>query len=567
MKIKNQTIPQTSPVMATLLLAFIPFAVQASPPVLPGAGTILQQMQPQTPPAPILNRPGLNIESNSSNTEKADTSVKFLVNHIDIIGNTLFDSETLHALVADVEGKETTLGELNSRISHISDYYHNHGYPLVQAILPQQSVQAGVVKIQIIEARYGKIKLDNSSKINSAIIQSMLAPLQSGSAISDKKLDFSLLLLSDIPGVNVNATLSPGADVGTSDLLVSVTPSPLAVGNIIFDNYGNKYTGRARIGGTVNIINPLHHGDVFSANVLSSGKGMNYGRISYEGLINSRGTRIGTSYSALRYVLGKTFKALDAHGTARVASVWIKHPLFRTRDFNLYGQAQYDQLQLRDHIDTTTVQTDRHLDNWTATVNGDLRDHLLSGGLNTWSLSWTAGQVKFDNAAAHVSDLETARTDGGFSKINLNMSRLQTISGNNTAYLSFAGQMSDSNLDSSQKLSAGGVYTVRAYDMATLSADTGYIASIELRHDLGQIANGQWQAVAFIDNAHLTVNKATWISGTNTATLNGLGAGVNWIGPQQWSAKAYIAKRVGSIPALVAGSAPVRGWIEISKSF
>jgi len=113
----------------------------------------------------------------------------------------------------------------------------------------------------------------------------------------------------------------------------------------------------------------------------------------------------------------------------------------------------------------------------------------------------------------------------------------------------------------------GGPYSVRAYDTGAMSGDNGYFASAEYRHDLGATWAGQWQAVAFVDNAHVTVNKSTWTSGTNSATLNGAGFGLNWNGWQQWSAKAYVAKPIGSIPELVGSTNSTRAWLEFSRQF
>ncbi len=177
---------------------------------------------------------------------------------IQIVGNTLFETATLHALVADAEGKSLTLSQLDELAVRITNYYHGHGYPLARAVIPAQIIQAGVVRLVIIEARYGRISPDNQSRVNDSLLQATLAPLESGQAIGQTELDHALLLLSDIPGVVVNATLKPGVAVGTSDLLVNITPGAAVSGGIVLDNYGNRFTGRARVGGTVNFINPLH---------------------------------------------------------------------------------------------------------------------------------------------------------------------------------------------------------------------------------------------------------------------------------------------------------------------
>lgn len=554
------------PFLAALLLAVFLLSAQAAGPVLPGAGDILRQMEPLTPPVPSPSGTGLTIER-ADGTE-LPSSAPFLVQRILITGNTLFDTAALHALVADAQGQSVTLTQLGDLAARITTHYQNKGYPLARAIIPAQTIAAGVVRIEVIEANYGKISLDNGSRVKDALLQAILAPLQSGQAIGQTGLDHALLLISDIPGVLVGAMLKPGQAVGTSDLLVDTTPGQSVTGNLVLDNYGNRYTGRTRIGGTVNVINPLQHGDVLSVIGLSSGSGMNYGRIAYESLLNGQGTRLGGSYAALRYALGEPLAALKAHGTAMAGSLWAKHPLVRSRDVNVNGQIQYDGKQLKDRVDTSGIRTDRHLDNLTLSVAGDAR---LLGGINSWNLGWTAGRVGFDDSAAELANAATAKTQGGFSKCNANFTRLQSLSPKSALYLSFSGQWAKTNLDSAEKMSVGGSSTVRAYDTSALSGDSAYLGTAELRHDLGSDSNsgwnGQWQAVAFVDTAGVTVNKNVWVAGMNSATLSGAGVGLNWAGPNQWRAKAYIATRIGVAPTLVASSGSTRAWVEISKGF
>jgi hemolysin activation/secretion protein len=545
------------------LLILYPSAAQ--PQVIPGAGSILRQIQPVLPPPPSPTDFGLIIEQKDG--AQPPSSAPFLVKTIQISGNTLFDSPTLHALVADAQGKNLTLAQLLELAARITDYYRSNGYPLARAIIPAQTIQSGIVRMEVIEAHYGKVELDNRSRVTDSLLQATLSPLQSGDAIGQSGLDHSLLLLSDIPGVVVNATFRPGDTVGTSDLLVDTTPGPLVTGNVALDNYGNRYTGRARLGGSVNVINPLHHGDVLGASGVTSGSGLNYGRLAYESLLNGQGTRLGASYSALQYTLGESLAPIDAHGTAQVESLWAKHPLMRSRGLNFYGQIQYDRLKLDDRIDAAGISTNRRLNNVTASLVGDARDSFLSAALSTWNVSWTSGNLGFNDDAARLADAASARTEGSFSKWNLNLYRLQSLGRTNTLYLAFSGQWADTNLDPSQKMIAGGPYTVRAYDVGAIAADSGYLETIELRHDLGLVSRGQAQVVAFVDSAQVTVNRNVWVAGANTATLSGAGVGLNWVGPDRWSARAYVAARIGSAPVLAASTGSARAWVEVSKGF
>jgi hemolysin activation/secretion protein len=552
----------TPPVVAALLAASLQAHAYQ---VVPNAGTILQQQQPVRAPAPQPSRPALQLDPATGANLPA--SQPFVLKAIRIVGNTAFSTGVLHALVASAEGSTVTLPQLEQLAARITTYYREHGYPLSRAVVPAQSIQDGQVVIQVVEARYGAIKLDNSSQVGNPLLAAMLAGLQPGQPIAGDPLDRALLLLSDVPGVAVQALIKPGADVGSADLTVATSTAPTTFANVTLDNGGNRYIGRMRLGTTLYVTNGLHHGDVLDASVLSTFRGMSYGRLGYEALLTGQGTRAGIAYSRVHYDLHGEVEILDPNGMAGVSSAWIKQPLLRSREANLYAQFQYDAKRLHDRIGVLDVRTDRHLDNWVLSLNGDLRDELLGGGVNAWSLGWTRGHTGFDDSAAALLDATTAQTRGSFSKWNANASRLQRLGPRDTLFLNLGVQWANANLDSSEKMTVGGPYSVRGYDIGAVSGDTGYIASAELRHDLGAVAAGSLQASAFIDSARVTINHRPWSAGTNRARLSGAGVGLAWNGPDAWRASVALAAPIGNEPAIVGQQSSVRGWVTVSKGF
>lgn len=552
------------PLFAALLLASLD-ANALGQQVPTNAGSILQQLQPSIPvPA---QPPAPTLEVKPKNEIGVPPSQPIQVNKLRIVGNTAFSTETLHALVADQEGKSLTLAQLEELAGRITAFYQARGFQVTRAIIPAQSITGGVVVIQVVEAHYGSIRLNNRTEVNDAVLGAVLASLGRGDLIADDELNRTLLLLSDVPGVAVNAVLKPGTAVGTSDLDVEARHIQSAPANFSLDNYGNPYIGRTRLSGNFNLVNPLHAGDILSANLTTTGDGMSYFRAAYDTLLNGQGSRIGTAFSALRYKLGGAARTLDAHGTASVGSVWAKHPFIRTAEYNLYAQLQYEAKKLRDRVDVGALRTDRHLRNWVVSVNGDQRDSLLGGAMSTASLSWTRGRHSFDDAGAAASDAVTARATGAFSKWNINLVRLQGLTPRTALYFSLTGQWSDRNLDSAEKMAAGGPYTVRAYDIGAFSGDTGYAASMELRHELGRLWLGTWQAQAFIDNAHVKINRQPWNGNQNSGSMSGAGVGMNWIGPDQWRASASVATRLGAVPALLGKQSSAHAWLLLSKGF
>ncbi len=549
-----------------ILLAASPVLVIAAEATIPNAGLILNEVQSEFPSLTTPKSNGLLIEKFPKPT--VFPVEKFFVKTIKIIGNKRVGTQILQALVKQAEGKTHTLAELDELISRITNYYAEHGYPLARAIIPAQTIQSGILVVQIIEARYGKITLDNRSRVNAPLLESILSPLKTGDDVTQAELDHALLLLADVAGIGVNATLKPGEEIGTSDLLVIAQQAPMIFGRLTLDGYGNSFTGRERLGGALSIIDPLNLklSDTLSFSGLSSGSALNYGRIAYETILTGTGTRLGGSYSSLHYSLGGTVTSLMANGNATVTSLWQKQPLIRSQNLNLYEQLQYDYLKLSDS--NATFKSERHLNNLTLSMNGDMRDDLFSPSATNFSVALTMGQLGFDDEAAMGEDAISTRTQGAFKKLNVNLSRIQKIGALSGLYFTFAGQWADSNLDPSQKISAGGPYSVRAYETGAISGDTGYLFTAEYQYDLGAGLNGQWKVIGFMDVANITVNKTPWPPiGNNNAIISGIGVGINWSGLDQWNARLHLATPVGAVPELVENTNSTRAWIEVTRGF
>nr|WP_225561687.1 ShlB/FhaC/HecB family hemolysin secretion/activation protein [Rhodanobacter sp. DHB23] len=543
------------------LLAAPAFAQQ----VPPSSGQLLQQAQPSQH---LLPRSDTGVQIQNPGTTHASDNTPFEVRRIVVDGNTVFDTRTLHALVADGEGHTQTLATLAVLAQRITDYYHAHGYPLSRAVIPAQALDGGVVRFKIVEARYDQVAVSNHSRARTSLLDATLAPLQAGQAVTQESLDRQLLLLNDLPGVQGHAILSPGSAPGTSNLDVEAQPLPPVTGNLTLDDGGDRYTGRLRLGGNVAVNNLAGLGDQLSAGALVSDGHMHYGHLAYDLALNGAGTRFGLAYSALAYRLGDNLSDLDARGHATEASAWLLQPVVRSPDTNLSVRLEVDNRHLADDTGSIGVHNDRHSWDWTASSTFDHRDDWGGGGVTQAQLSATHGQLAFDNPAARAADAVTADTQGHELHWDGNLSRLQTITATTRLYLSLTGQYSHRNLDSSEQVLLGGMQSVRGYDVSTLAGASGYLATVELRHDLG-LPGGAWQGSLFVDQGGLWINPQPWAgdTGGNHASLSSAGVGLNWAGPGQWVAQVQLGQPIGSTPELAGKRPSTRAWMQISKGF
>lgn len=532
----------------------------------PSAGTQLQQI----PPSPTLQKSPAEISlvPSAADVIPETDNVKINVQRIQITGMRAYSETDLVMQTEFKPNSELTLPELRVMAAKIADYYHKNGYFVAQAYLPAQEIKNGVVSIAVIEGQYGEIIVRNSTNLSNRLVYSQLEGINSGDVITSVPLENRLLRLSDIAGVKINSTLAPGAAAGTSDLIVDVTPGARINGSIDADNGGNRYTGEHRIGATIHVNNIAGQGDVVSLRALSSGEGLNYARAAYQ--MQLAKATVGVAYSWLYYELGEEFTSLDASGYAKIASVYGSYPLIRSRNNNLYADILYENKVFQDEIGAIALVTDKKIDALTAALRGDHRDQWAGGGLNSYSVAATVGDLNIQTPAARAVDALTARSDGNYHKLTFNASRLQRVTDSFSLYAGLRGQLASKNLDNSEKMQLGGMYAVRAYPEGEAYADQGYVLTLEARKNLPKYSEdtpGHLQLVGFIDTGHVNIDQTPWAAGDNTRTLSGAGVGINWLDYNNFVMKISYAQKLGSEAATSAPDSSGRFWVQLVKYF
>jgi hemolysin activation/secretion protein len=213
--------------------------------VQPNAGQVLRELQTPAPLAPPAV-PAPRVEPTRDTT---DSSAKVLVKSMVITGNQEIPTSELTPLVSSLLGSEQTLAQLNAAARRITNYYRSRGFAVARALLPAQDITSGTVTISVIEGRVSSSRIANKSRLSDALINSYIAEIKPGDVIRSSQIDRGILLLHDTPGIaSSRATLEPGASVGTSELLIEVTPADLLTGSTTLDNYGSRYTGEYRLG-------------------------------------------------------------------------------------------------------------------------------------------------------------------------------------------------------------------------------------------------------------------------------------------------------------------------------
>lgn len=550
-----------SKLLPLTLLLLIQNAYAVDP---PGAGSQLQQI----PVAPQLPKaaPAIRVQRGDVPAVTVGDSTRIKVERLQIAAPPVFAESELVAASGFVPGSELTLAELRTLASKIASYYQRRGYFLAQAYLPAQDIQDGVVQITVLPGQYGQVQLRNRSNLSDGLANTILAGLD-GEVIATTPLERRLLLLSDLPGVQVSSTLAPGASLGASDLIVDVQPGSRFNGSVDVDNQGNRYTGRNRIGATVNINELAGIGDVATVRAFTSTDGLNYVRAAYQGQAGL--LRLGTAYTYMDYKLGKEFAMLDAKGTAKIASVYASYPLIRSRAGSLYAQVNYDSKDFQDKTESTGSVNDKQAKIWLFNINGDSLDSVGGGGVSNYSLTYSTGKVDIETPVALQIDALTVKSNGSFHKLGVTASRLQSLGADTSFFGIVNAQTASKNLDVSEKMGLGGVGGVRAYPGGEAYGDQGYVLNLELRQNLPAFTAiaGQLQLAGFVDTGTVKLNRHVWSPGENRRTLSGAGVGLSWTGANALLVKAYYAHKLGNAKATSAPDSAGRFWLQAVKYF
>ena len=533
---------------------------------IPSAGTVIQNV-PQLPPQQPASIPELRVQKPVAEAASTDAT-QIPVSALNIEGNTLFSAAEL-IQIGDFKPGVLTLGQLRAVASRMADSYHQAGYFLAQVVIPAQDIDSkrGTVMVRVLEGHYGAVTVRNKSALHDFVVPAALpSSVQAGGVIAAAPLERGLLLMADLPGVSVQSTLTPGQQVGTSDLLVDVADARRVQGSIDADNEGNVYTGRVRLGGTLQVNELLGLGDQFTARIFGATNGLlQSGRASYQ--VSAGPAQVGVAYTHMVYWLGGIYDSLSATGVGDVGSAFVTAPLLRSRTGNVSALFNFDDKYFKDDQRTAGLVASKSARVYSLGVNGDFQDGLGQGGVTTFDLTALAGRLDLRDPDARAADFSTSRTDGGYNKLQFSASRLQRLADTWSVYADVNGQMANKNLDVSEKMELGGVNAVRAYPEGEAYGDQGAVANVEARWDLPvwDRVDGHPQLIAFVDGGRVYANRHNWTGSPDRRTLGGAGLGFNLSADRNYAIKLFWAHKVDSGPALSQADSGSRLWLQLVK--
>jgi hemolysin activation/secretion protein len=441
----------------------------------PGAGQIEDTLPrrelraPAPPDAPPAEAPAASAVPGTVPAEAAAVTVE--VRQFRFSGNTLLTGQTLDFLIADYRNRPVTLAELYEATDILARAYRESGYTLTSVVLPPQRIDDGEVDIQVIEGRVSRIVVEGETRLSEARVKRYFAGSGEGEHYQGPTVNRALQQLNEIPGLSARAIVRPGADFGTSELVLR-TRERRYEGALSLDNFGREPTGESRLSGLLAVNNPLRLGDQLQVfGLVSEDALLRYGQLSYSLPLARGGTRL---ISSLGYSEFEVSGPLDVRGDSLNARLGVVQPLRLTLRERLEVSAALTHGDSEGRVfDIVTSGADITL---LELGSGYSRRH-DSGGLSRFGATASTNFRQLRRA-----DLVPGMQDDGRQRLRLgvDLSHQQPLGLGLTGELRLQGVYSPDPLVDSQQFSVGGPGSVRGYPAAEIRGDRGYAATLSV---------------------------------------------------------------------------------------
>jgi len=415
-------------------------------------------------------------------------------------------------------GARFTMADLNAVMREVILYFREAGRPVVDVVIVEQDITAGVVQLAVVEAMLGEVRAEGARHFNADRLAGQVR-LVPGEPI------YSTLLMADLAWLNrnpfraVDLVYSPGEADATSDVVLRIDDRfPMRVYGG-YEDSGNALTGDNRWLAGVN------YGNVW---------GLDH-QINYQWTFNERIDRLSAhsaSYVAplpwrhIATIFGAVVSsdaAIDpafalggetAQLSGRYAIPLAKPEFLSRQGFEHELEFGYDYKYSTSNLEFGLAQvlasaTDVH--QFIAGYRATLRDGhgATSAGVTGFFSPGNFGGGNDDAAYA----LARAGAESSYLYGRIDLERLQTLPLGFTAVARASGQFADGNLLPSEQLGFGGYASVRGYEENEALADRGILASVEVRAPAfslvdrvfseGKPGGGdEFQWLAFWDYAH-----------------------------------------------------------------
>jgi len=428
------------------------------------------------------------------------------------------DSLTVGQAVYPYLGPGRTAQDVEQAAQALEKAYHDKGFQTVAVQVPQQNARSGVIVLQVVENKVGRLRVRGARYYLPSQIKAAVPGLAEGTVLNFNEVTKEIIALNQLPGRRVTPALKPGEIPGTVDIDLNVEDKLPLHGSLSLDNRYSAYTPELRLNASLSYDNlwQLGHsaGVSFQTSPQDTSQVKNWSAYYIARFANP-------DWPSLMIQAAKQDSAVSTLGDVDVVGrnesigmrALISLPnapgFFQSLNLGLDYQHTYQRTTIPGSGTALTIEE----------VPLNFIPFVIS-----YSGTWVQpGAITEFNADLNFSVRGFGDTDprfensrykatGSYIYLRVDLAHTHDLPGGFQLYGKVQGQMADQPLVSTEQYAVGGMSTVRGYTEAVQVGDSGIAAQLEFRSPslLGLIKDkkDEWRVFAFADAGYVTLDDA-----------------------------------------------------------
>ncbi len=396
----------------------------------------------------------LNVDAPTTHIDRVEFSAE----------SEIFSEFEIEKFKSLIENQDVTAEDLNNLVKIINEQYKLKKVLTAQASL--ESLEGGVLKIELMEARIGKITVEGNKFNRKWFIKKMLT------ARADQVLNLATLeedlrrFNKNARSVKLSAELKPGEKYGTTDIVIKAEEKLPYHFSTSWDSFGRETTGLLRGGLMVSADSVFGFQDRLTTAInLARGSVSPY--VDYNVPVNKYGTRAGASYMlGNSKVISGEYDDKDLESKTHIFSGYVTHPIVDKEKYSLSASTS-----------ANIKLSDASIFNY---KYSDYKDYNLAVGLSgryNFNKSVLYGSIYSTNGLINNSIVSS--TDF-FTKINADGYYIHYLPKGIIGTVRAGGQYTPMDIPYIEQYQIGGMSSVRGYSESLLLASNSYFASLEM---------------------------------------------------------------------------------------
>ncbi|MBK5474524.1 ShlB/FhaC/HecB family hemolysin secretion/activation protein [Pseudomonas sp. TH21] len=475
--------PRTRYLLCTFLLAYLSMNSAMAAPT-PGDQDLIRDRQNRLLEEQrrrleeLQDLPGKDTKAQAPATP-VDTRC-FPIQDIELKGADSLSAADRTRLLKPYIGQCLGVAQLNELLKVITDYYIAKGRVTSRAYLPQQDLSSGHLQVLVVEGKLEGLKGAEGSSVTDREL-AMAFPGKVGEALNLREVEQLVDQLSRLPSKQAQMELTPGSQVGGSEVVVKNQPQKPWRASLSRNNDGQKSTGEQQLGAGLEWDSPLGLADqlivrgghdAISDHQKTSKSSMLYYNLPW-GWWNFSYSYSESDYRTPGDLQGYKYKQTGDSQNHQLRAERVVH-----RD---------DVSKTSVNVGLTHLRTNNYINDERLGVSSNRLSEFqvgLSHGRRIASAFVNLDVGMQNGIGAFDAQRDEQRRDGfgnltptpRYRKYTATASYLQpfTLWGESFSFTSLAtGQRSEDVLYPSQRMSLGGSYSVRGFKDQQLNGDSG----------------------------------------------------------------------------------------------